>query len=134
MKLFFESIRIHPIFIQLSSPWTWEDFPHSHVHRNHKAKNTDIYCPFPSPRFSLCTRFMLQAPKHKLQSVIIVKITQSWQTKQTILIFDGQNMIHTKVSLMFPYFLWSFACIFITIPCYLTQIHKKIVRKFIVML
>lgn len=63
-----------------------------------------------------------------IESVIIVKLTQPWQTKRTILIFDGQNMMHTQKTLLVlcvPSFLWSFACIFITIACCLTQIHKK---------
>lgn len=58
--------------------------------------------------------------EHKLhETVIIVKITQSRQTNYFD--FDGQNMMHTSV----PSWSLSFRCIFTTIACCLTQIHKK---------
>lgn len=50
--------------------------------------------------------------------------SHSVEADETILIFDGQNMMHwmrTDSLLLCA----VFHCIFITIACYLTQIHKK---------
>lgn len=66
-----------------------------------------------------------EAPKHKLQSVIIVKITQSRETKRTILIFDGQNMIHTQSPFYVPLFFMIFRLHIHNNCNFLAWIHKK---------
>lgn len=97
----------YPIFIQLSGAWTWEDFPHSHVFKSQWVRN--------------CTQRLPLRNRNKLGDY---RKSHSVEADKTILIFDGQNMMHwmrTDSLLLCS----VFRCIFITIACYLTQIHKK---------